>query len=374
MPLRFPPHTRSAETLEGNCAVAPALVLNELLRWTVLCLSCTAVLQLPRAGAAVRGRARAPCSGLSARSTRLERTGFSGCGARAYLPRHVWGLPGPRIASVSPHWQADSYPLCHQGVLPCPFQFLFYFLNFPGVSPQLPALWHPRASLWALFRTAFTSLPSERCTPGSWSSVSYWGPPGMMGLLQCGVCSFHGFISKSGPEEGAQVLAGGTLRGHRKHGAANGLHLSADRCGAPGSLAPPRSGFHSVSFRSDLWGGEVRSPPVGCTIPTSPDAGTHRLADTKLVKLHWADLWARGGQGEPWDPGRDAEARLLGKAQNWFKIFLSRERCSWSSDSMKVVCLGPSRVKRPKSGRRAPVSGEKTTMTGMDIYIEREWL
>lgn len=89
MPLRFPPHTRSAETLEGNCAVAPALVLNELLRWTVLCLSCTAVLQLPRAGAAVRGRARAPCSGLSARSTRLERTGFSGCGARAYLPRHV---------------------------------------------------------------------------------------------------------------------------------------------------------------------------------------------------------------------------------------------------------------------------------------------
>lgn len=38
---------------------------------------------------------------------------------------------------------------------------------------------------------------------------------------------------------------------------------------------------------------------------------------------------------------------------------------------MKVVCLGTSRVKRLESGRQAPVSGEKTTMIGMDIYRER---
>lgn len=50
---------------------------------------------------------------------------------------------------------------------------------------------------------------------------------------------------------------------------------------------------------------------------------------------------------------------------------MSRERGSWSSDSIKVVYLGTSRVKRLKSGKPSSCSGEKTKMIRMDIYIER---
>ena len=49
------------------------------------------------------------CGGLSCcRARALGLTGFSSCS--------MWNLPGPGITPECPvHWQADFYPLCHQG-------------------------------------------------------------------------------------------------------------------------------------------------------------------------------------------------------------------------------------------------------------------
>ena len=56
------------------------------------------------------------CRGFSCHRTQDSRqAGFSSCGAWALLFCHKWNLPGPGIEPVSLHWQADSYPLRHQG-------------------------------------------------------------------------------------------------------------------------------------------------------------------------------------------------------------------------------------------------------------------
>lgn len=41
--------------------------------------------------------------------------GLSSCGSWAQLPCCKWNLPGPGWNPCPPHWQADSFPLYHQG-------------------------------------------------------------------------------------------------------------------------------------------------------------------------------------------------------------------------------------------------------------------
>ena len=91
---------------------------------------------LPRAGVAVHGRAPAPCSGLSRRGAQaLERTGFSGCGAGAYFPCHVWGLPGPRIEICVPSLAGRFLSTVSPGKSsPALFNFVLFFELPRGIS------------------------------------------------------------------------------------------------------------------------------------------------------------------------------------------------------------------------------------------------
>ena len=54
---------------------------------------------------------------------RLQTRRLSNCGSRAQPLRGMWNPPRPGLEPVSPHWQADSQPLCHQGS-PLPTTFV----------------------------------------------------------------------------------------------------------------------------------------------------------------------------------------------------------------------------------------------------------
>ena len=45
----------------------------------------------------------------------LQTRRLSNCGLQAESLRSMWDLPKPGLEPVSPHWQADSQPLHHQG-------------------------------------------------------------------------------------------------------------------------------------------------------------------------------------------------------------------------------------------------------------------
>ena len=101
--------------------------------------------------AASRGYSSLWCTGFSLQwllllqSTGSRRAGFSSCGswalelrlssfgARAWLLRSMWDLPGPGMNPCPLHWQADSQPLCHQGSPP-PYYFKSWWSRFGGWS------------------------------------------------------------------------------------------------------------------------------------------------------------------------------------------------------------------------------------------------
>ena len=45
----------------------------------------------------------------------LGHTDLSSCGTQALLLHSTWDLPGPGLKPMSPHWQANSQSLDHQG-------------------------------------------------------------------------------------------------------------------------------------------------------------------------------------------------------------------------------------------------------------------
>ena len=59
---------------------------------------------------------------------RLQTRRLSNCGSQAQLLRGMWHLPRPGLEPVSPAWQADSQPLCHQG---SPWWLILY-VNLTG--------------------------------------------------------------------------------------------------------------------------------------------------------------------------------------------------------------------------------------------------
>ena len=52
---------------------------------------------------------------LSSYSSRTLKHGLSNCGTQAQLPLGMWNLLDQVSSQCPLHWQADSYPLYHQG-------------------------------------------------------------------------------------------------------------------------------------------------------------------------------------------------------------------------------------------------------------------
>ena len=105
---------------------------------------------------------------------RLQTRRLSNCGSQAQPLRGTWDPPRPGLKPVSPHWQADSQPLRHQG---SPYFLFFEFIYFLyGRFPLAICFTHG---------SVYMSIPISQFIP----------PPAPLPLSPLGVHTFSTSVS-----------------------------------------------------------------------------------------------------------------------------------------------------------------------------------